>query len=359
MLNLDNIPSSGVMKKLSSNVVATQSMKYVDDRRKGLITSLRTKFPRLNSALMGGIETNTITCISALSGAGKSTISKCITDSICTMNEGMDFNLYKFNFEMVAFQTASRSIVTDANMPLRKLYSVDEPLTEEEYQGLIVYYEQLKKRDNVWFIETPSNAATIVQSLLIYYRDECKPYGKTLLYEIDHALLTKGNVGDKEKERIDDLMYRLVELKKIIAADGGSSVGIVLSQMNREIRSVERIKNAELHRPSTGDLFGASSIEQCADYIIFSHMPAKLGIQAYTTEKYPTRVLINNVWINIPYFELVKQRSGESDITFPMWNKLDRFDFDEMDLSIFRELHSSFKERGQCVYDNNQLKFHL
>ena len=346
-----------VLGKLSSKEVAEQNEKYVDDRRKGLITSLKTKFTRLDNYLMGGIELDTIMCLSALSGGGKSTLAKCMRESINSLNPNMEFNQYIFNFEMIAHQQAGRTVVTKANIPLKKLYSVDEPLSDADFAQVKLHYDAMKSRDNVWFIETPGTATEIVSSLWHYYLTECKSTGKVLVYELDHALLTKGREGASEKERVDEVMYALVYLKKRIAADGGHSIGIVLSQMNRDIRKIERIKDKQLHRPNTGDLFGASSIEQCCDYIIFSHIPAKLNISSYTTNEYPTIVTIGTINYQIPYFELVKQRSGESDLTIPLWNKLDRFDFDEMDKDVFYKLLKQFQEHSTCVYNPQKSLF--
>lgn len=249
-----------ISPKVSIRDATVQNFKYVTDRKLGLIKSLETKFTRLNSYLMGGVELNTITCISALSGAGKSTIAKCIRESLCELNKDVDFNQYIFNFEMLSHQEVARAIVTEANISLKKLYSVDEPLSEQDYEELKKHYKKMSEKDNVWFIEVPGTAQTIVDSLWHYYETECKPYNKVLVYEIDHALLTKGRQGSSEKERIDELMYSLIQFKKKIVADGGNSIGIVLSQMNRDIRDKERIKVSDLHRPSCSDLFGASSI---------------------------------------------------------------------------------------------------
>ena len=97
-------PKVKILEKFSSDEVVKRNLKYVDDRRKGLIKSLETKFPRLNKKLMGGIELDTITCVAALSGAGKSTISKCLRDSIYELNKEVDSKQYVFNFEMLAHQ---------------------------------------------------------------------------------------------------------------------------------------------------------------------------------------------------------------------------------------------------------------
>ena len=333
--------SSKVLRKLSSSEVAKQNREYVDKRRKGLITSLKTKYSKLNSSLMGGLEWDTIMCISALSGAGKSTLSKTIRDSMVTLNTNQKFKQYIFNFEMLAHQQIGRSIVSDADIDMRNLYSVDEPLTDEQFKALDIYYKQLAERD-VSFIEVPNTPEVIVNSLLHYWETECKDTDHTIVYEIDHALLVKGRTGQSEKERIDELMYLLVDAKKYIASKGGHSVGIVLSQMNREIKDVTRRHSPDLHRPDTSCLFGASSIEQCSDYILFSHIPARLGISCYTENRLPTRMSVEGKILQIPYFELVKQRSGASDLTIPLWNRLNRFDFDEMDKDVFDRLRKDF-----------------
>jgi len=340
-------PNVKILEKFSSAHVVEKNLKYVDDRRKGLIKSLETKFPRLNKKLMGGIELDTITCVAALSGAGKSTISKCLRDSIYELNKSVNSKQYVFNFEMLAHQQIGRSVVTASNKSLNKLYSVDEPLSDSEFKYLKNYYDGLKDRD-IDFIENADTAETIANSIVYYWKTECEKQGKVLIYEIDHALLTKGRQGQGEKERIDDLMYALIDVKKYIASNGGHSVGIILSQMNREIRKIDRIANKEMHRPDTSCLFGASSIEMCCDYIVFSHMPGKLGIKDYCVQKYPTVMYIGKDRFHIPYFELVKNRSGEPDITIPMWNKLHRFDFDEMDIDVFKDLHEQHLETGEC-----------
>ena len=78
-------------------------------------------------------------------------------------------------------------------------------------------------------------------------------------------------------------------------------------------------------------------------------MPGKIGLTSYGTERFPTfyKLLDSTRQERVyplPYFELVKNRSGTPDLTFPMWNKLEYFDFDEMDRDIFTKAHESFIE---------------
>jgi hypothetical protein len=45
-------------------------LRYIDNRRKGIIKSLQTKWPKFNRNCMGGIEPNTIYSIVGISGSG-------------------------------------------------------------------------------------------------------------------------------------------------------------------------------------------------------------------------------------------------------------------------------------------------
>lgn len=227
------------------------------------------------------------------------------------------------------------------------LYSVDTPLSDVDMNKLEEYYKYLASRE-ISFIEVAGTAETIANTLMHRWMVDCKPTGATLVYEIDHALLIKKEGNDDDQATISKLMLALVDVKKWIATqkddfgNEGKSIGIVLSQMNRDIRKEARIMNADMHRPDTSCLFGSSAIEQACDYILFVHTPAKLGLVYYTNQKLPVNMIIEEKIVNIPYFELVKNRSGEPDITFPLWNKLKYFDFDEMDTSTFNKLHADF-----------------
>ena len=105
-------------------------------------------------------------------------------------------------------------------------------------------------------------------------------------------------------------------------------------------RNNERISDKTQHTPIASDLFAASAIEFASDQILFVHTPAKLGIEAYTTGKLPTRMLteFSDRPVFIPFFELVKNRSGEPNLTFPLINKLKYFDFEECNTYYLRQL---------------------
>lgn len=338
------------------NDALLQSRDYLIGRREGTITSLKTKFPKLDKKLMGGLELNTIMALGARSGCGKSTLAKAIRNSISELNN-LPIYTFVFNFEMLAKQQISRELSTKLKTPLSKLYSVDEMLSDADFDLVEKQYVTMQNLNpNIFFIEVSDNAEQIKKSLLYYYETIVKPNNGIMLYEIDHALLTKGKDGDSEKDKVDKLMFALIDLKKIIASDGGNSVGVVLSQMNRDIQTVDRIMNATNHAPKTSDLFGASSIEFASDYIIVPHIPAKLGIRNYTEYNLPTEYTIvkdkTKTKELAAYLHLIKNRSGESDIIIPLHNNLDFFDFNEMDSVEFEKRRKSFEKNGNVTIDD-------
>lgn len=323
----------GVRVQRLKEVVA-QTKKYITDRREGNVLSLSTKFKKLNKMTMNGFEANTIACFSALSGFGKSTISKEIRDSL------PDIPMVKlcFNFEMLAVHQLTRTASSNKKMSLKKMYSLDEKLTDRETKMLFDHFDEMLEKygDDFLFVETMCNYQQIARLIMKTYNEECKPEGKFLYVEIDHMLLTLGKEGESEKGKIDALMLKLLECKKDISSDGGSVFIATLSQMNREIRSEKRMTNPDLHRPDTSCLFGASTIEFACDYIVFSHIPGRLGLKSYTDDKLPVSYRGTDMITGKPkdkyivYFELVKNRSGAPDQRFALFNNLEIFQLEEM-----------------------------
>lgn len=300
---------------------------YVKGRANGSIVSAKTKFNKLNSRLMGGLELNTITTISAMSGAGKSTIAKEIRHSIANLNPDLKFKQIVFNLEMSVIAQINRQIVTQSKINMKTLYSIDQPLLDVEIEALMKYYNSLKKED-IYFVETSVTPETMVNILYTFWKEHCKEGNYTLIYEIDNLMLLEG-VGEKDK--IDKANYGLVALKKQIESEGGSSIGLVLNQMNRNIETVDRVTKPEMHKPLASDLMAASSTNFCSDYIIFVHIPAKLGLKKYTVRGLPTKILYpDNRIVEAAYLELIKNRSGAFGLTFFLHNNMHLFAFDEM-----------------------------
>jgi replicative DNA helicase len=133
---------------------ADRLIDYVRGRRDGTITSVRTKYNKLNDSLMGGFEWNTILAIAALSGFGKSLLEKEIVSSASKLNGEVE--ILRFNFEMEAAQQVAREIVGSLGYDLKTLYSVKEPLNEEAYTIFLKAIEDYKNSsENTCFEEIP------------------------------------------------------------------------------------------------------------------------------------------------------------------------------------------------------------
>jgi hypothetical protein len=89
---------------------------------------------------------------------------------------------------------------------------------------------------------------------------------------------------------------------------------------------------------------------------MFSHIPAKLGLDLYTPHGLPTRYRLDDVTYQMVYFELVKQRSGASDLTIPCYNKLALFDFDEMERDVFSQMLDDAQKEGGVPLISSQKK---
>lgn len=182
-------------------------------------------------------------------------------------------------------------------------------------------------------------------------------------------MLTLNQSSQTDKDKVDSLMHKLVALKKYVAEQGGSIFFIVISQMNRDIKNPERIKNSTLHRPQTSDLFQSSNVEFCADYIIIAHNPLRMNLQSYTESEYPVSVNLNMLIertdkngnliqenIESPntafiYFHLLKNRDGEPDVAVSMISDLKYFNYIELTAEEFKNIHEQNKTGIQATYN--------
>ena len=171
------------------------------------------------------------------------------------------------------------------------LYYVDRPGTTDEIKDTISYFQQV-------------------------FSD------KWLIVILDHTLLTRGKSGLSEREVLSDLEKVFMEAKKI-----GSTTILQLSQMNREIESVDRLNNISMHYPMRRDIFGGESLFQASDYVLVLHRPEILGITAYGLSKLPVKDMI--------YMHCLKAREGEPKV-LSFINNLKYNSIEEADVSTIK-----------------------
>jgi replicative DNA helicase len=329
---------------LNQEDAVRESFNYMEKRMKGDYTIIKTFSSRLDKAI-GYFELNTMVTISALSGGGKSTLSKRLINSIVEdlINQNKEVICLSFNFEMLAHKTIARELSNRSSKTLRELYSIDKPLRSDEYQKLYDEYFNVLANFPIKYVEEPQDYTSIKDTIYYYWTKLAKPNNKIFIVEIDHAMITRGKDGDSQKDRLDNLMENLNVIKKRIAAQGGQMIIFILSQMNRDIKSENRRLVPELQYPTTSDLFAASAIEFFSDYIIIAHNPSKLNLKSYTEYKYPIFVKeSNNDLTPFIYFHILKNRDGIPDITIPYLSRLNFFDFEEVSREDFKVYHDTF-----------------
>lgn len=133
-----------------------------------------------------------------------------------------------------------------------ELYSAVEgqSLSDIDYSKIIQEVETIKKYP-VYYVESSGNIDEVRETVLKFSENEGK--GKWIIIMIDHILLTKGRSGETEREIVSKLQYMLMEIKKWPIP----ITVIQLSQLNRDIESVDRITNSSMHYPTRKDLFGS------------------------------------------------------------------------------------------------------
>lgn len=301
------------------------SSDYVTKRIKGEIKGYKTGYSKIDEIVAGdGLEGNVIITIAGLSSTGKSTFGARLLYNLVNLNPNC-LGLF-FNYEMVSRKIIEREIAFTSGITLKELYNTNNPQSttvetkeEKEIQkrkierllnNLKTYYDSIKDY-NILYVEEPSYGRNIADTLFNLWTTDCKEKNTTLVYLIDHAGIVDGETAKElERMKLINLMNHLNNLKKRIAEAGGTSIGIVLSQMNRNIESDERRMNPSLHFPQQSDLAESSSLAHYSDIIIFAHNPSKLKLFNYGIAKFPTKVNFNKVTYPIIYLHIVKNRDG-------------------------------------------------
>ena len=73
------------------STVTNEALQYITSRKEHKVTSLATRWKKLNSCCMGGIEPNTVYTIAGISGSGKSSVANLIQTDLIDLNPNRDF----------------------------------------------------------------------------------------------------------------------------------------------------------------------------------------------------------------------------------------------------------------------------
>jgi replicative DNA helicase len=293
----DNTPELKHISKAAEEIVT-----YIDNRRKGIVTSLRTKWTKFNNACMGGIEPNVIMTIAGISGSGKSSFANSLETDLVDLNRDQDIIVLSFNYEMLSSKQVGRKLSSKLAKTTSELYSANydsEPISDDFFDKIKEEAERIKHYP-IYYIDCPGTVDEI-RDIIKKFQLSPKTKDKWLIVLLDHTLLTRGKGSESERETLSNLQKLFMEVKK-----NGRTTIIQLSQMNRDIESSERILNPNMHFPMRRDLFGSDALFQASDYVIVLHRPELLGIKSYSPNNWPVQ--------NKIYMHFLKVREGEPKI---------------------------------------------
>jgi len=250
---------------------------FIDKLRKGEIKSLKTSKAKFNKTFLNGLDWWRILTVAGSPGAGKSTWLSEFRRDILSLNPDQDFDVLAFEFEMRMEDQLARDLSAKLGMTVKEIYSAEEPLSDEVMAQID---EILTETSNlpVFYVDDAGTVPEVLATIENFIGTrKIKDRDAGLVVTIDHSLITKGRQGESEKAQVDALYKGLVALKKYYSSREIRVTFVVLSQLNREIQSNERVTNPKLHYPTKNDLFASSAADQCSDYIIIIHRPATVS----------------------------------------------------------------------------------
>tara|TARA_R110000787_G_scaffold21504_1_gene63533 strand:+ start:5773 stop:6774 length:1002 start_codon:yes stop_codon:yes gene_type:complete len=300
-------------------------LEYMDDRRKGLVKSLATRWNKLNDSIMGGLEWGTIVTIGGMSGSGKSSIANELETSLFDHNTDQTFSVLSFNFEMLAMKQVGRKISAKMQKTVSELYSSAEPLPETDFDVATEIVKKDISQYDIYYVDVPGTVEQIYNTIMKFHEQQLKLKGEkygTVVF-LDHTLLTKGRSGQQERQLLSELYRMFMFIKKKI-----NCIVIALSQLNREIERAERLSNPMLHYPMKKDIFGSDSVFHGSDNVLISHKPYMLNLQTYGPNNLPILNPMNPKQAML-YWHLIKNREGESGLVLGMLDNLKHNRVDE------------------------------
>lgn len=314
----------------SMTVIAEQARQYIEDRKEGREKSLRVRSEKINRHIMNGFDWNRIITIAGLSGSGKSTLCRQLIKDMIELNKDQEFDVLSFQFEMLGIDEVARDLSAKTDLSVKNIYSAETPLSDKNKAIIDSILESLKSYP-IYVVDNIGTVKNIIDTIFFFVTSRKLVQNKKgLVITIDHTLLVKPEDGADEKITIDLLMHSLVALKKYLVSIGLKVIFFVLSQLNRNIETNERIINPRLHYPNKNDLFGASSIYYSSDYVMILHKPSIIeglgkwygpertnfpyGLPVFNPEK-PSQPLM--------YLHIIKERFGSNGI-LTMVDELDK-----------------------------------
>jgi len=275
----------------SINDVVDEEIKYIDDRRKGLVKSLMTPWKKYNDVSMGGIEWYTIHTIGGMSGSGKTAILNQLESGICELNPNEELVVLSFNFEMLARNLVGRKMSKELNITIQNLHSGKEnlKLSDIDYQRVLDSKDKLTKYP-IYYVDTSGTVEDIIKTIMVFHK---KFPNKGIFMTLDHTLLVNGSANEVERIVLVNLVKAIKAAIKYFKSIGVNFAAAILTQLNRSIEEVERCgEPGSQNFPKKKDIFGGDALFQMSDVVMVTMNPFQQGMAAYGPGKWPTKGLL-------------------------------------------------------------------
>ena len=261
-----------------------QSLTVVRNAMLGNRDVIPTKWPRLNHNLLGGLQPGKLYVIAGRPGVGKSAFSNQLVFDILDVNTKRPIIVLYWTFEMPGYQQIMRSAAKDMQKKLGELYSLDKPLSQDDFDKYAANAVRYNKYE-IYFNNHPKSMESIINSnerIFIAYPD------KTIINIFDHSRLISGK-AETELQRLNIVSKGCMHMQSKMG-----TINILLSQLNRNIEQEHRAKNQ--YQPLLTDLFGGDSIGQDAHVVMILNRPHDLyGITGTYCDEDPIQLLACHV----------------------------------------------------------------
>jgi replicative DNA helicase len=290
-----------------------EALSYLEGRKKGHITSIKTPWPKFNEATTNGLEWHSTTVIGARPATGKTLIKDLLVTGAFQLNPLSNFRVLEFQFEMMGKTSAIREFSKHIGQNYKYLCSADGILSDEHFKACKEYAKE-KLKFPIDIIEEPCNMIEFREIIEEYMyehsslTEDGKRQYKNTIITLDHSLLLKKGPGERDKfETLYVLGETLTALKRKYPI-----AFIILSQLNRDIDSPKRNEDGEYgNYILESDIFGADALLQHADTLIGLNRPGKQKLQYYGPDRF---IIDRDPFILAMHF--LKCRNGETGITF-------------------------------------------
>ena len=284
--------------------VLDESLQYIDDRRKGRITSLKTPWSGVNNAGINGLEWNSMLTIAARPGSGKTMIVSQILRESYKMNPNLKINILDFQFEMGPKQYGSRAFAAETALDYNIVLSGKTQLDDYSYNMMIRYREECKRMYSQGiqrlYIGKPLGHESIYNAIHHFYNHLG---GLPMIVTIDHSWLVKKDASEKEKIQT---LYNTVEMLMRVKNELPIII-VMLSQLNRNIdEAARKLPGSIANYPTSNDIFGGDALMQGSDMLVVLNRPFKADIRSYGPQKFISAS--ENIFMH-----LLKVRNGSDD----------------------------------------------